>query len=217
MTYRKAGLLVFIALALACSVGKANAEAKDRDVVRDKEGQIVHSSNGACVRTKWDDGRDACASRRIAEQKIVPRADIEPKKTRPVVEFTREERTIYFDFDRFALLPQSSDRLRALANALKADQTVKEARIVGYADRIGTVSYNKRLSQKRAEVVRDYLISAGYTHAQITKTRWVGKTEPSTNCPSGKSRLNLIACLQDDRRVEVEISLQRNVETTVNQ
>jgi len=200
MTYFKVRLMALTLLAFADLVGIAHAEANNRDVVHDNSGQIIHLRNGTCVRTKWDNNQDDCAPRHVAQQRM----------TRPVVEFTREERTVYFDFDRFDLSPEASTRLSALANALKADQTVKEALIVGYADRIGSISYNDRLSQKRAETVSNFLIAHGYTNAKITKTRWVGKSEPSTNCPSTETRSKLIKCLQADRRVEIDVGLQHN-------
>lgn len=203
MTGRKIRIVMLTVLALAGSIGTASAEINDRDVVRDmKGGQIVRATNGTCVRTKWETGQDTCALRRYVEQTIV-----EEKQTRSVAQLTREDRTVYFEFDRFALSSDAMARLDTLVDTLKADQSVKEAQIVGYADRIGSVSYNDRLSQKRAETVRTYLTAKGYTNARVTKTRWVGKSEPSTNCPGTQDRSNLIACLQNDRRVEVEIVL----------
>ncbi|MFA4995120.1 MAG: OmpA family protein [Bdellovibrionales bacterium] len=192
-------LIILTLLTLAGSVSVARAAANDRDVVHDMKGKIVHATNGTCVRTKWDAGSDVCASRRYTQQE---------RKARPVSEFTQEERTVYFKFDRFALTKDSVMRLNALISALKADQSVKEAKIVGYADRIGSDTYNDQLSQKRAETVRNYLFAKGYTNARVTETRWVGEKEPSTNCPAEQERSNLIACLQNDRRVEVEVDLQ---------
>jgi len=45
----------------------------------------------------------------------------------------------------------------------------------------------------------------GYTNARVTETRWVGEEEPSTNCEAAEKRTQLIACLQKDRRVEVDM------------
>ncbi|MDR3425535.1 MAG: OmpA family protein [Alphaproteobacteria bacterium] len=207
MTNRRVMILVLSGLLLAGFVGAARAETDDRAVVRDTQGQIVHLSNGTCVRTKGMSDQDACASRRIAQQVTTQQKTVTERKTRPLSDFTREDRTAYFAFDHFDLSPEATARLDTLSEALKADRTVKEARIVGYADRIGTVSYNQRLSQKRAEIVRDYLIAKGYTNARVTETRWVGKSEPSADCPAGEKRPKLIVCLQKDRRVEVEIGL----------
>lgn len=210
MTYRNAKFLVLTGMVLLGSASMAHAETNNREVVRDTEGQIVHIGSGSCVRSKGATDKDVCGP-----QNLMIRQVAEVKKTRAITEFSREERTIYFAFNHFDLSPEATARLDTLVNTLKTDQSVKDAQIVGYADRIGSVSYNERLSQKRAETVRNYLIANGYTNAQVTKTRWVGKTEPSTSCPDAGTRTKLIACLQNDRRVEVEIGLRHDEQTPV--
>jgi outer membrane protein OmpA-like peptidoglycan-associated protein len=208
MTYLSAKTLLLTGLIFVGSVGMAHAEAEYYDVVRSTDGQIVHSTNGNCVRTHWLTDQDFCAPKRVAQATVSQRQETrkvtQQQKTRAPAQLTQEERTVYFQFDRAALLPEAKDRLNTLANVLKSNESVKEAKIVGYTDRIGSVSYNERLSQKRAETVRDYLIANGYTNARVTETRWVGKSEPSTNCPA-EARSQLIVCLQNDRRVEAEI------------
>ena len=42
-------------------------------------------------------------------------------------------------------------------------------------------------------------------NARVTETRWVGEEEPSTNCGASEGRSKLIECLQNDRRVEIEM------------
>jgi outer membrane protein OmpA-like peptidoglycan-associated protein len=208
MTYLNSKILMLTGLALVGSAGIANAEADYRDVVRDTGGQIVHSSNGNCVRTKWLTDQDLCAPQRLAQRTVSQR-----QETRTALGLTQDERTVYFNFNRAALSPEAKGRLDTLANVLKSDQSVKEAMIVGHADRIGSVSYNERLSQKRAETVRDYLVANGYTDARVTETRWVGKSEPTTNCPTAQPRAQMIKCLQNDRRVEVEIGYRQAGQT----
>lgn len=190
-------MLILSVLVLVASSHGVHAQMDPRDVVRDTEGQIVHATNGTCVRTKWLNDRDICAPQPVVVQETVTQ--------RTAAALTQEERTVYFEFDHSDLTQTAKDRLDTLADVLKSDQTVKEAKIVGYADRIGTASYNKRLSQKRAETVRSYLTSRGYLNARSIETRWVGKSKPATHCPPMKARTKLIQCLQDDRRVEVEI------------
>jgi outer membrane protein OmpA-like peptidoglycan-associated protein len=198
MTYRNTKIFLLTALVLTGAAGLARAEANYHDVVRDSEDQIVYDSFGSCVRTKWMVDRDACAPQVMAQQTV-------KQQIRRTVALTQEDRTVYFAFDHASLSPEAKDRLNTLVNALKSNESVKEARVVGYADRIGSVAYNQRLSQKRAETVRDYLIANGYTDARVTETRWVGKSEPSTNCPAAAVSAQLIECLHNDRRVEVEI------------
>src|ERR671939_528027 len=63
---------------------------------------------------------------------------------------------------------------------------------------------NQKLSEKRAEAVRAYLISKGVDAAKV-ETFGFGKTTPVKSCPDQKNRSALIECLAPNRRVEVEI------------
>lgn len=168
----------------------AYAVSDKRDVVRNSYGHVVVNSFNNCVRTQWVGDKDACEP----QQPMRKRAQL-----------SQEERTIYFGFNKATLSPQAANRLDSLASALKADSEVKQAQIVGYADRIGTPSYNEKLSKRRAEAVRRYLISRGFINATVADTRWLGESAPVTQCPDTLSRPQLIECLQRDRRVEVEI------------
>jgi OOP family OmpA-OmpF porin len=189
--------LAFTTLLAFAPAGGALAETDNHDVVRDQNGQVIYNSFGNCVRTKWIVGSDACAPQ-VAQQT--------ERRVRAVI--AKEDRTVYFPFNQAVLTPDSKQRLNSLAKTLKSERDVKEARVFGYADRIGTTSYNEKLSKKRAEAVRGYLLSQGYVNSRVTDTRWFGESEPKTNCPDSLKRADLIACLQKDRRVEVEIDYQ---------
>jgi OOP family OmpA-OmpF porin len=86
---------------------------------------------------------------------------------------------------------------------------------VGYADRIGSVSYNDRLSQRRAQVIEKYLRNRGYLNTTVTQTQWLGKSASVTDCPEGLSRSALISCLHRDRRVTVEMQYKDDVSETI--
>ena len=77
---------------------------------------------------------------------------------------------------------------------------------VGHADRFGTDAYNQKLSERRANAVKDYLVSKG-VDANRVYSEGKGKTQPKTapdECKGKKSK-KVIACLQPDRRVEIEV------------
>jgi len=168
-----------------------------RDVVRDETtGTIVHSTSGACVRTQWMNCCDVCATQ-VATPRMLNRSTI--------TTLSREERTVYFGFNQANLSPEMKQRLDTLALKLKSDNNVKGARIVGYADRIGSPGYNEMLSKKRAENARRYLVQRGIVNARVADTRWLGSSTSVTDCPDDLRRPELINCLQEDRRVEVEI------------
>jgi len=81
--------------------------------------------------------------------------------------------------------------------------------VTGHTDRIGSHKYNMDLSTRRAEAVRNYLVeSAGIPAGKITAIGTDG-SDPVTKpgeCKGVKATKKLIACLQPDRRVEVEVS-----------
>lgn len=165
------------------------------DVVRDERGIIVHNTFGNCVRTRWVSAKDACGPQPVAMVQQQQRTYI-----------AKDERTVYFQFDKSNLTPEAVQKINALSQKLVSDSNVKQARIVGYADRIGNPDYNLALSQRRAESVRKQLVENGVVTSQKTDVRWLGETAPkTTNCPDNLGRTKLIECLAPDRRVEVEV------------
>jgi len=115
------------------------------------------------------------------------------------------ETTPLFDFDRITVRPDSKAKLDELVAKLKGVHYA-EIVAVGYADPIGTTSYNFALSRRRAESVEDYLETKGVLAAKV-ETEGRGETEEYASLSScgGLRREPMIACLQPDRRVEVTV------------
>jgi OOP family OmpA-OmpF porin len=198
--------LILIAAAVSANNTLARAATDNQDVVRASNGTIVTNSTGECVRTRWNAGGDACGP--VVAQQTAQTTIITPHKH---AELGEEQRTIYFNFNKSDLTPAARTKLDSLTQVLKSEDDVKEAKIVGYADRIGSVPYNDRLSQARAEAVKDYIVSHGYANASVAETRWVGKSSPITSCSNNMKHSELVKCLQADRRVEVEINYAETV------
>jgi OOP family OmpA-OmpF porin len=74
----------------------------------------------------------------------------------------------------------------------------------GHADRLGSAQFNQKLSERRADAVKAYLVSKGMDASKI-EVYGYGKTLPVKSCPDGKNRKALVACLEPNRRVEVEL------------
>ena len=84
---------------------------------------------------------------------------------------------------------------------------------VGHTDRLGTGRYNQSLSERRVESVKTYLVKNGIASNQV-QTSGKGETQPMTKAGECKGIANsklMIACLQPDRRVELEVSGSRLV------
>ena len=117
--------------------------------------------------------------------------------------------TELFEFNRSDLrMPQH--KLDEIATALKADDQNNNVVITGYTDRIGSDNYNMKLSQRRADTVKNYLVNAGVASSRLSAVG-KGKANPVVVC-TNKKRPALIKCLEPNRRVEVEqITIERRV------
>jgi outer membrane protein OmpA-like peptidoglycan-associated protein len=171
-------------LLLTVFAGSALAESNYAVVHDAASGTPVRNTYGNCVHTKWLTDKDEC-----------PFAGM----------FTKEDRTVYFEFNKATLTKEARKHLDTLIAKIKAAGGVPTGDVVGYADRIGTASYNEKLSKKRAEAVKSYMVAHGIKMTGTT-VRWLGDTEPTADCPPGMKRKELIKCLQPDRRVEVELT-----------
>jgi OOP family OmpA-OmpF porin len=81
--------------------------------------------------------------------------------------------------------------------------------VEGHTDRLGTPDYNQRLSQERADAVKAYLVSTGKVDPMKITAVGKGESNPVTSpeaCRGAAATAALIACLQPDRRVEIEVS-----------
>lgn len=185
-----AGLLI-----LGCSASYAQ---ENRDVVHDARGNVVRNTFNNCVLTQWVGNSNECG-----EEKPEAVATIEEPKVFDLN--SRESRTIYFQFDKSDILGDELAKLDSLADALKSADNLRGVRIVGYADRMGSDDYNEALSQRRAQEVEAHLREQGYLSTTVADTKWLGESEPITKCDEKLPRKEKIACLQKDRRVEVEL------------
>ena len=112
-----------------------------------------------------------------------------------------------FDFDKTMLKSgPSRDQLDELALKLKTLR-YDSINIVGYTDRIGSEAYNNQLSRIRAREVKNYLVSKGVNPEKIS-IEGKGMADPITGdtCKGSDRNPTLIACLQPDRRVEVQVN-----------
>lgn len=113
---------------------------------------------------------------------------------------------VTFAFAKADLKPQAQGVLDGIYGEI-AQVNNANVKVAGYTDRIGSDAYNQKLSQKRAETVANYLVAKGVSQNAISATGY-GKANPVTGnkCDAVKGRKALIACLADDRRVEIAVS-----------
>jgi OmpA-OmpF porin, OOP family len=112
-----------------------------------------------------------------------------------------------FDFGKETVKPAGRVALDQFTAELKGAQ-FEVITVTGYTDRIGSHAYNMKLSMRRAEVVKSYLVENAGIPADKVTARGADGDNPVTKpdeCPGEKRTPKLITCLQPDRRVDVEV------------
>ena len=102
---------------------------------------------------------------------------------------------VLFDVDKYDIRPEAEEALKNLATVLK-EMDVKNFEIDGHTDSDGSDEYNQVLSEKRANSVKNFLVSQGVT-AEIT-TKGYGESKPVASNDTAEGK-------QKNRRVEIII------------
>lgn len=182
----------------------------------------VRDSSGDCWHTReWQRGmRFANCEPKLASTALPafaapPRAPVAPppkrlaEAPRPAAKTPvplRLPADMLFAFDSARLSDQGRATLDGLGKRIAA-AGYRSVEIAGHADPLGAASYDRALSERRAEVVRDYLVGHG-VDAKRMRTRGLGNARPPValaQC-AGLSRARLIQCLQPDRYAEVTVA-----------
>jgi len=104
---------------------------------------------------------------------------------------------VLFDFGKYTLKPETREKLAKVSGILLTHPDM-HLQVEGYTDNVGSDEFNQKLSEQRADSVRDYLISQGISADSIT-SKGFGKTNPIASNDTAKGR-------QQNRRVEIVVS-----------
>jgi len=184
-----------LALTALLAVGALMPSGADAAILYSSNGAPVLTKDGECVITNWE-GSEGCDAAKAAAGLVgtaVPSA--------PVVE---QDKAVHFGFNSSKLTQHAIHQLDRQVHYLR-QADVKSVTIVGYADRVGNAAYNEKLSLKRAEAVRAYLVSKGVSAKKLHVVS-KGKTQPKADCSADLSHAKLVQCLHEDRRVELQVN-----------
>ncbi len=113
-----------------------------------------------------------------------------------------------FDYDKATVTPLGKQALDKFVADLKGVKS-ESINVTGHTDRIGEPVYNMELSTRRAEEVKKYLVDSAGIPADKIVAKGASGSDPVTKpgeCLGEDATPQLIACLQPDRRVEVEVA-----------
>ncbi|MGH7439135.1 MAG: OmpA family protein, partial [Polyangiaceae bacterium] len=105
--------------------------------------------------------------------------------------------SVLFAFGKADLLPDARNKLAQVASVLAQNDSQSQIVVRGFTDSIGSDSTNQELSQRRADVVRDFLASHGLPDDHLT-AEGRGKSDPIADNATPEGRAN-------NRRVEIVV------------
>jgi OOP family OmpA-OmpF porin len=132
----------------------------------------------------------------VPEVKPAPKPAPEPAKPKPVAEKVTFAADVLFDFDKSVVKPDGKSKLDDLSSKMRG-VNLEVVIAIGHADSIGSDAYNQKLSVRRAESVKAYLVSKGIEANRIY-TEGKGEKQPVADNKTREGRAK-------NRRVEIEV------------
>ena len=150
-------------------------------------------------------GAATVTSKPVIEPVIISK-NIAPNKDRILEKITLSADTL-FDFDKSSLTRYSKSQLDNLMSNLAHVTSLDSINLVGHTDRLrtdGKLARNQKLSEHRAERIKQYLVSKGMPSSKIT-AQGVGSQKPVVECSAKPAKAKQVVCLQPNRRVEITL------------
>jgi OmpA-OmpF porin, OOP family len=199
-------LLVAVCAALSLTSLSASAQSKQGYWTQQGGDAVWKNATGLCWRAGyWTPAMAIAECDPVLSQPVVtpppappppPPAAKPAAKPAPVAEKVTLAADVLFDFDKSVIKPEGKSKLDDLANKVKSIN-LEVVIAIGHTDSIGSDAYNQKLSVRRAESVKAYLVSKGVEPNRIY-TEGKGEKQPVASNKTKDGR-------QKNRRVEIEV------------
>lgn len=186
---------------------QAQAEAERQQAAAQVQQQQAQAAAEAAHQAAEDAARQREVAERQTQEAIQQKEDMRARLLAQLNQVLQTRDTarglivsmpdVLFDFNKHTLKPEARERLARISGIVLAYPDLK-LQVEGYTDAVGSDQYNQTLSEKRAEAVRDYLVSSGVSMNSVAAVG-MGKSDPvADNGTAAGRKLN--------RRVEMIVS-----------
>ena len=108
------------------------------------------------------------------------------------------DETVLFDSEKADIKPSAAASLQQITASIGQRYATQQVRVMGFADSRGDKSYNRELSEKRAEAVKSYLVNTGRIAGARVSVEPMGEAQPVASNATAAGR-------QENRRVEIAV------------
>ena len=108
---------------------------------------------------------------------------------------------VLFDTDKSTIKPSAAEALKQIGASITKRYAGKDVRVLGFTDAKGDKNYNRALSEKRAEAVKNYLVATDKLAADHVSTEAFGEEQPVASNATAAGRM-------ESRRVEIAVKVK---------
>lgn len=201
---QKSILSAFVAISLLASCETKHSETKDQlseagqdTAVMARDGQSASELAATATNTvadTWDLAKAKLADVKFKEITL-PGISVRGDSTYNV--YSVEEKVL-FDTDKADIKADAAASLQQITASIGQRYGTQAVRVMGFADSRGDKSYNRELSEKRAEAVKKYLVDTGKIDASRVSIEPMGEAQPVASNATAAGR-------QENRRVEIVV------------
>lgn len=199
----------FILPALAASLLLASCETKQSETkdqlseagqdtaVMARDGQTASQMAGdaaASTANAWDMTKTKLADVKFQEVNT-PGVTVRGDSTYSVYSV---DEAVLFDTEKAEIKPTAAASLQQITASIGQRYATQQVRVMGFADSRGDKSYNRELSEKRAEAVKSYLVGTGKIDGARVSVEPMGEAQPVATNATAAGR-------QENRRVEIAV------------
>lgn len=152
------------------------------------------SNAGAAVDNAWDMGKAKMTDVKFKEITL-PGVSVRGDSTYNVYSV---DETVLFDTDKADIKSGAAEALKQITGSIGQRYGASQVRVMGFADSQGAKDYNKDLSEKRAEAVKNYLVANGNIAATRVSVEPMGEAMPVASNATAAGR-------RENRRVEIAV------------
>jgi outer membrane protein OmpA-like peptidoglycan-associated protein len=186
---------------------QAQAEAQKAAALAAQERAAADTARDSALAQQAAAKADAERSRQAAQQAEAEKTELRERLRQQLNTILETRETarglivnindVLFDFNKYTLKPGAREKLAKVSGILLAHPGLK-VQLEGHTDSIGSDEYNQKLSEQRADAVRDYLTSQGVAQTGLSAVGY-GKADPVASNDTAAGR-------QQNRRVDMVVS-----------